>query len=251
MVEKILKNLDPAVQNSLRSEIEEPMRNGLLEGLNSQVGGFVRFLQIGGNDGQIDDPLLKWHSKFPWFGTIVEPVPTYFEKLSELHSAHGRFKLVNAAISDTSGELEIHYINPDCSTKYRAGLAGVASSNLQHLVKHGVESEDCVSTVVECITPLELINRIGKVNKIELLCVDVEGHEVPILKAFPFDRVEVNLIIFEAWHLSVSQHHDLECHFAYQNKRVFRIWQDAIVVNADDYVRIGYLQHFENLFKRL
>jgi FkbM family methyltransferase len=251
MVQKILASLDRALQNSLRLAIEEAVRDGLLQGLNAEASGFVRFLQIGGNDGKLDDPLLKWHSKFPWFGAIVEPVPVYFEKLTKLHSGHGRFKLVNAAVSDNNGELAIHYINPERASKYNAGLAGVASASLQHLVNHGVDSADCIATRVECITPDELISRMGKVEKLELLCIDVEGHELPILKAFPFDRVNVDVIMYEAWHMTVPQHQEIASYLAYHNKRVFIIWQEAIIVNADDNIRIGYLEHLESLFQKL
>lgn len=232
---------DRIARRRQRLALEHFVREGLIAGLNATSGREVHFLQIGGNDGVTADPLRSWHSREPWSGAIVEPVPAYFEKLRELHADNDRLKLLNCAVSDRAGELTLWLVDPAQSARYPAWTQGLASIRLDHLVRHNVAPEHCTSVVVPCVTPSELCRSLD-MKTLDLLCVDVEGHELAILEAFPFTRVPVAVTIFEAWHMSLSARSALSAHLAPGGMSVVFLGEDGIIVSSKDAVRLSFLE---------
>ena len=202
----------------------------------------MRFLQIGGNDGVLADPILRWHQREPWHGTIVEPVPTYFQKLSSLHLANSRLRIRNCGVSDRSGELTFWFLDPEKSACYPSWAQGLASLDRDHLLRHGVALEDCISSTAQCVTPEDLCRAEG-ICALDLLCIDVEGHELSILSAFPFRKIPVTLTIFEAWHMSAPARKILQELLEVQYMIAFFLGEDGIIVHKKDAIRASILEN--------
>lgn len=230
---------------------ESHIRNGLLRGINDEFEGRVSFLQIGGNDGQMADPLYSWHSQHPWSGAIVEPVPLYFSKLKTLHENNQRILTLNCAISDQGRELELYFVSPNAHDKYPGWVNGLASTDLSHLEKHRVAPEDCDSVRVPCITPSTLVGEMGNPRRLNILCVDVEGHEIPILRSFPYDVVFPDLIMFEAWHIAEKDKRDLAFFYEQHDRRMVIIGEDAFVLGKADVIRLGFLDTIRHALNSL
>lgn len=84
-------------------------------------------------DGMECDPLYQYITQYSWKGTMLEPQPHAFEKLSGLHQGRPNLKLVNAALSNKE-EKSIFYILEGESLPLWA--QGMASFDRQNIVKH-------------------------------------------------------------------------------------------------------------------
>ncbi|HYF09308.1 MAG TPA: FkbM family methyltransferase [Acetobacteraceae bacterium] len=251
MTGSILGPIEPEQRRQARMAIEHFVREGLLRGLNESRGGQVRFLQIGGHDGRMGDPLLSWHAAHPWTGAIVEPVPIYFAALEELHRAGSRIRTVPCAVSDREGTLDLWHVAPHAAARYPAWTSGIASTDRGHLERHGIGPGDCACVTVPCVTPATLIERMGSPEALDLLVLDVEGHELPIIRGFPVDRVDVAVIMLEAWHLSQSERAELRDWSARTGRRLFILGEDAVLVREGDALRAGFLAEMQRLLDAL
>jgi len=64
----------------------------------------VFFLQVGANDGLMDDPIHFLVRKYGWRDVLLEPDPQLFERLKENYSGVDGPILVNAALSPINGK---------------------------------------------------------------------------------------------------------------------------------------------------
>jgi FkbM family methyltransferase len=231
----------------LLSVLDSSVRSALLSGLSRLRNDSVKFIQIGGNDGLMADPLFPYHSTLPWSGAIVEPIPYYFQKLSELNNSNQNLRLYNYAISDSAGTLDLWQLNPEKEDKYPPNFRGLASGSRQHLINHGVSENDTQSLSVESITPARLLELEGSPRRIDLLCIDVEGHELPIITNFPFERVHAELVFFEAWHMNRQQRDALAEWCASIGMRLFFTWEDGWMVKGNDELRASFLEAMQEL----
>jgi FkbM family methyltransferase len=172
--------------------------------------GRVFFLQIGSNDGISNDPLREFIVKGDrWEGGLVEPLPHVFQQLKN-HYRYVRRRSVrfrNAAISDQSGQCELYRVKDAFHHEMPGAADQVASFSKAHVLKHfpeGFRSDDKIETIsVEVLTPSDLLRELA-LDRIDVLHLDVEGHERKILDAFPFKKTCPEIILFESAHLPRS-----------------------------------------------
>jgi len=118
--EKIRRNLRP-----YPSTLGWARRIGRVFGLTSRIdidyifdlanrrGRDVFFLQVGANDGLMDDPIHFLVRKYGWCGVLLEPDPQLFERLKENYSGVDGPILVNAALSPINGKTTFYRIRMD------------------------------------------------------------------------------------------------------------------------------------------
>ena len=70
----------------------------------------ARFVQIGANDGMLEDPLREFILANRWRGVLVEPVPYLFERLQRTYRDIDRVSLENVAIADREGSMPFYYV---------------------------------------------------------------------------------------------------------------------------------------------
>ncbi len=160
--------------------------------------GELTFLQIGANDGVTGDEILGLIERYPVRGILVEPQPTAFARLQELHKGRENLLLVNGAVDRESGK-RLFYM----PTK---GDVQVASFHRQHLRQHGLIAQEISAHEVDCFTIDDVLKR-GNLHSVDLLQVDAEGYDYEILKSIDFDRVLPKILRFEYRHFSK---HDLD-----------------------------------------
>lgn len=117
-----------------------------------------------------------------WSGICVEASDVYFEPIFRERSCI----LVPTCISSTDGE-EVQF-------KPFALQGGVISPHYKFLntVKSG---KDSIKTL-RCTTVEKILAR-SRLNVIDFLSLDVEGHEVNVLQGVDFDKVIINVISVE------------------------------------------------------
>ena len=162
----------------------------------------IQYVQVGANDGVLDDPVYPIASVKKWHGLLIEPVPTYFDKLVELHAGSPETKLENVAISDTVGELEIFYLNPNAEERFPDWARGCASLDKDRLLtvlaaKSTVAKDDILSKSV-AVERLENVLSRHQFSGIDILIVDVEGHEAKVLRSLDFTRWCPTLVVVES-----------------------------------------------------
>jgi FkbM family methyltransferase len=186
--------------------------------------GSLTFLQIGAYDGQVGDALLDIIRRFPVRGVLVEPQPTAFARLQELHKNRDNLLLVNAAI-DRETCRRPFFMSKNNDVQF-------ASFDRSHLVKHGLRAEDIVSREVDCLTVGDVLN-IANFDTVDLLQIDAEGYDYEILKSIDFDRSRPKIIRFEYRHFSEPDLNECLQMLAERGYRILAEKLDLIAVLAE------------------
>lgn len=158
-------------------------------------------IQIGANDGKRFDPIHKFLQKEKTNALFVEPIKEHFEKLKKNYSNKKNFIFENSAISDVEGFFNIFKVNEENLKFYDDHVAGISSFNRDHLIKHKVEKKHISEEKIKCISIKTLIEKYS-INNIDLLFIDVEGHEGIIINDFFKSTNFRPVIIFEYIHVS-------------------------------------------------
>ena len=108
------------------------------------------------NQGQFDS----------WF---MEPIGQYFNKLKACNRTIPKPNLINAGLSNATGETEI--------SKISSGFTTLSPES------HNIEGKNNVveKFVIKTYTYKDLLSFINK--KIDILILDIEGHEIKVLKS--------------------------------------------------------------------
>lgn len=165
------------------------------------------FVKIGANDGITSDPCSDIFLKNPrWKGLLIEPVPHCFEKLKSNFSNSNRFILEQVAIGDKRGELPFYYVDPS-ARDHLPDLPDwhdqLGSLDRNHIIKHlnGALEPYIVEKTVEVNTLSDVLAR-NHIQRIDILHIDAEGHDLEILKTIDFENLTPKIIFAEHNHLS-------------------------------------------------
>jgi len=149
------------------------------------------FIEIGTCDFDTCAPLVASGS---WRGIMCEPVPKYFNSLSEeLKDMPYRYNLNmnNVAISSADGKVEMAVSTTANASSWVRGISHITSE--QHsgarlsdhpLNAHNYEEEKLKVTAWTLDT---LLKHERYIHQIDLLKIDTEGHELDILEAYSWD----------------------------------------------------------------
>lgn len=155
----------------------------------SIVGGDGKaYLDIGCNDG-IDGSNTYYFYQRGWYGKCFEADRRSFRKITK---NSGRVDGVNAAISSVKGYLPfMRVFDPN------NGLSGLQASMSTHASALHRRFNSRVMKV-RAITPLQALERYyGERSTIDFVSLDVEGGELDVIRAWPFDRWCVRVLSIE------------------------------------------------------
>ena len=201
-------------------------------------------LQIGANDGLINDPLCRLIRKGDWQGVLIEPQKLVFETyLQKLYANYPAIKLLNNAIGN-SNSIEKLYVISFSAERWATGLASFVKSSIEGKIKDGYVAkcinkykENAPSSVadyiatqdVSCIS-FETVFEKTQLKKIDLLQIDTEGFDFEIIKMFPFDKMKPGLISFESERLSKEDMKACEIYLKKNGYNVSPIERDSVAV---------------------
>jgi FkbM family methyltransferase len=153
--------------------------------LGELIGGVRWFVDIGAHDGISGSNTLYFALRGAR-GICFEPCRETYTKLNWLYGLNWRVKRLNCGISDVSRRAEI--ISADfCSYLPETEDPGPRRENVTVFGKEQVtllRFEDAVSGIT---LP----------SVCDLLSVDVEGHELNVLRSIPFERYTFRAIVVE------------------------------------------------------
>jgi FkbM family methyltransferase len=160
------------------------------------------FVQIGANDGKMDDPLYPFLQDDTiaekLSGIFVEPQTEELQKLKHMYGERTSLLYEEAAIT-TEESITLYTVKPEYQEKdwYR-GVATVDPhrGHIGSLPPEQIKTKEVRGTTLS--TLLEKHN----VNTVDVLLIDTEGYDYEILKMIDFSRIRPAIIECEIWHLS-------------------------------------------------
>ncbi len=178
--------------------------------------GRIRVVQIGANDGVVNDPLHDFLMKHrdQTEVLLVEPQPYLIPILAGNYKNHPMHHIENLAIGE-HGTLLLHTIDerfwPECAAPYADGWpayrapTGVTSSDREHVLRYlhryykgKLPAEDLIVTFpTECMPLNDLMERAGFAPPVDVLQVDCEGFDDEVLYHSALERLKPKLINFE------------------------------------------------------
>lgn len=148
------------------------------------------FLEMGALDGVLYSNTKFFEDYLNWTGILVEPNPIQFLKLKENRPYA---KLYNDLVSDQVDPLQFRYFDT-----VHAAVSGVESTLPKshfdiYFDNHPKLAQDVVTLHPKSLT--SIIKSSG-FECIDLFSLDVEGHELNVLKSYDFS-VPIKLILIE------------------------------------------------------
>jgi FkbM family methyltransferase len=167
------------------------------------------FIQVGSCDGETEDPIYDFVTRFHWRGILLEPLRHLFAKLLVTYKNQPGLHFENIAISTDVGVKTVYRINSTTKEGYVPWYERSSSFYKDHLVrqidtiKADFPDAEIIEEEVVC-RPLDYLLTKYNVVKIDLLHIDAEGYDFEIIKMVPFTRIKPNMIFYESAHLSAA-----------------------------------------------
>ena len=163
------------------------------------------FVQIGANDGIMDDPLYDLVRAHGLAGLLVEPMPDFFDRLQRNYADQPQLRFENCAIGPTDGTRTLYRFANDTVADPRA--AGHASFFRRHLEKQERHLPGCAAHIeeleVKTMTLASLFQNHG-IRTLGLLQIDAEGFDFEIVKMLLETSVRPTIINYERINLSLA-----------------------------------------------
>ncbi len=155
----------------------------------------MNIIQIGTCVGN-DDLTEILNGVNPDLLVLVEPMKIHNDKIIGCYGHLTNFHLENIAIvaDENSKEISFFYHKND-GPKYE-----VATTDVNHILKHGYKSDGIVELKVPCLTLNNLFKKY-ELKKIDTLFIDAEGLDDSLLKSIDFNYFEIPEIVFENLHI--------------------------------------------------
>lgn len=170
------------------------------------------FIQIGANDGDMRDHLRGFILRHGWRGILVEPVPAYCARLRANYRGHPGLVIEELAIAASEERRELFRIRDEVP-HLPDWCRGLASFHLEVVRKHRFVVPDLdayiVREEVRCL-PLERLLEKHRVERLDLLSVDTEGHDYEVIKQIDFGTLRPGIVLYEHRHLKRPDRADCE-----------------------------------------
>jgi len=167
----------------------------------------VRFIQIGAHDGIAGDPIRpNVLRNTAWSGILIEPNPWLFEQLKVNYQGREGLEFKRAAVSDSSGVLPLYIVDGrGKETTFPSWWSEISSLDKNHLMRElPAECHAYIDEIeVPVVTVLEIMSETAA-RDIDLIAMDVEGHEPAILRHILQSGIRPDVLVFEHKHMAES-----------------------------------------------
>lgn len=163
-------------------------------------------VQIGANDGELDDPVCSLIKRHRLAGVLVEPMPECFARLRENYADQPQIALENCAIAQEDGHRELfrirrgaypHLPKAECMASFDRKVFSHCGKLLPGVERH-------IEVIqVPTMTVASLAAKHG-IDHLDLVQVDTEGFDFEIIKLLLEAKLLPNIIHYEHFHLSAQ-----------------------------------------------
>lgn len=179
---------------------------------------FKFIVQVGGNDGVQNDPLrkyFKYKSKYRYKAIIFEPIKYYYLKLNKLYKKNRNISIKKNFISNTKKNKKIFYLKPNMAkflnlgkikNDWAHGLGSLKKKNVISAIEkndfRGIKYKKKIPEfkkliISEKVKPFKISEINFPKNFINLLVIDVQGHEINVIKSINFKKKKIDYIYYE------------------------------------------------------
>jgi FkbM family methyltransferase len=211
----------------------------------------IKIVQVGANDGRINDPIYEilMNHKDSTSILLIEPQTEVIEFLTHNYRSHPNFIIANVAVGPEK-DLTIYRLKPELwnvfikrylqnSPTYRVptGFTSNVKNHVKNHIKGNLPPSIEESAAIECIkvpsySLLEIIKNHNFSIKIDLLQIDCEGMDDEVLYCCNLLETQPEIINFEYYHLSSYRFKNLVSFLERLNYSVY-CWgkSEAIAIN--------------------
>ena len=153
--------------------------------LNQKTNGF--YIECGAASGEGLSNSLFFEKSRNWTGILIEANPWSFKKILSIRR---HAYMMNACLSPSKQPMVLDF--------RRAGFIGGLTDFMEEGHKSRVvhENGEAAPTKIQCF-PLPAILKAMNINHVDYFSLDIEGAEFEILKHFPFDEINVDILTIE------------------------------------------------------
>jgi len=153
---------------------------------------------------------------------MVEPNPLHFKALEELRGSDPRFRLVQAAVTDHDGTVELTTVHVTDGMPEWADQLTSIDPNVVLAHENAVEwLRDRIATVT--VPAITFETRTAELDRIDLLHIDTEGHDAAIVDQVDLTSWKPDVVLFEHKHLATSDYDRCRQRLA---RSGYRCWSD-------------------------
>ena len=160
----------------------------------------LRFIQIGANDGQRADPLLRYIDGCAWSGLMFEPRAINFAALSKRHGNNPRLRLRPCAVDSHAGRRMLYDLDCLAHPSLPDWAHGLGSFNRERILlaahELGLDEKAIITEEITTMSWTEVWQDFGP-HRCDLLVLDTEGHDLPLLHTADLGRHRPRIIHFE------------------------------------------------------
>ncbi|MEJ6393738.1 FkbM family methyltransferase [Gymnodinialimonas sp. 2305UL16-5] len=212
-----------------------PLLLDLVEQTAQAAGKRPFYVQVGAHDGVLGDPLCDRTIAHRWSGLLLEPSAIYYDQLCALYPDRPDMIIRNLGVSAKKEKLTLFRVDEAHRAAYPFSIAGCASLNrkllLDHMMRHSAEADAHICTETVQLDPLRTVLRREKITRIDMLIVDVEGHEIEVFDSFDLSKAAPRLIWYEHKHLARQANRALMSRFLDEGYKPARVGQDTAVLH--------------------
>jgi len=152
------------------------------------------FIEIGAGDGIISSNSLFFEKNLNWNGILIEANPTFYKNLKKNRPNQHIF---DCLVSDSKIKLKFNLMDGTC------GLCSGVDKTLakEHkdaffYNKNWGEKSNKRQELMKPRTMQSILDEVG-ILQIDFFSLDVEGHELNVLKSIDFSKTKINVILIE------------------------------------------------------
>jgi FkbM family methyltransferase len=173
-------------------DCQQRLVRAFLEFLTPRAPGF--FVEVGANDPHKGSQ--TWHlERRGWRGVLVEPLPDHAKRLRQARTA--TVFAVACSSPENAGRVLPFYAADALSGLDRERMAPWAAPHMIHVPVRTLD---------------QLLEEAGAPQPLDFLSVDVEGHEVEVLRGFDFARWKPRFILLEDHVANLNRHRFMTAH---------------------------------------
>lgn len=195
-----------------------------------ETGKPFYFVQVGANDGILDDPLRDLILQHSLSGLLIEPLPDIFDKLKQNYKDQPLLSFENVAILSHEGNVPIYRVRNDAPVPYL--WHGLASFTRDNLLSQGVPPEYIDVCQVEGVSLQSLLTKHG-INTVTLLQIDTEGYDFEVIKSTFDAGIFPNIINYEYWWLTPSIRHKCKQMLDMHGYQFLDVGKDTIAIRKE------------------
>jgi FkbM family methyltransferase len=152
----------------------------------------VVFVQVGANDGRLNDPLHPYIIAGGWTGLLVEPLPEAYAALQQTYSGVAGLVFEPAAVSHAAGHARFFAVKGERNV--------MSSLSREAIMKHAATRPDLPEQIYEIDVPTcrldQLLDKHG-FQTLDVVTVDAEGHDDVVLSTIDLETWAPAVVLFE------------------------------------------------------